>query len=85
MNNKEIKSLIANGKFRAALIELDKINHSFSKSTVILKWEDIRDKAEENHTMLTTEQCEEMTKDLYGSDGKSGVMKELMIHINSIK
>jgi len=84
MNKQQIKSLVANGKFRAALTELDKINHSFSKSNVILKWEDIRDKAETSKTILSTEQCEEMQNDLFGSDGKSGVMKELITYINSL-
>jgi len=77
---KELKMLIASAKFVQAIEKLIEIGKPFDekKAATIRKWE-------ENELYLTKETLNQMRFDLYGADGRSGLVMDLINHIDTIE
>lgn len=75
---KELKALIAEGQFVQAIEKLIEIGKPFDegKAATITKWE-------QNTEVLSPEKYKEQQTDLFGVDGVSGYVRDLLIHIDT--
>lgn len=76
---KELKALIAEAQFVQAIEKLIEIGKPFDekKAATITKWE-------QNTEVLSSEKYKEQQTDLYGADGISGLVMDLIKHIDTI-